>query len=163
MSSFKNVLIVLGCAPRPDGRPSDAMVSRIRKAIQLYKKENYSNVILSGGRSRLPIPEADMMRIMLLHYIPENKIILERNSKTTVQNAVFCWEFLKNKDPKHITVVTSAYHIPRTRYIFRKLYRHMGSRLVFEPAANTFDPIELAYFTIKEFFATLKLRIFGIQ
>jgi len=162
MSSFKNVLIVLGCAPKPDGRPSECMISRVRKAIQLYRKENYSKVIISGGPSR-GVPESEIMRVMMLHFIPDSKMITERHSRDTVQNAVFCWNILKNKSPKHITVVSSAFHMRRARYIFKKLYAHMGVSLKFESAVDTFDPIEAVFYHTKELLSLAKLMILGFR
>jgi uncharacterized SAM-binding protein YcdF (DUF218 family) len=131
------------------------MISRVRKTIQLYRKNNYSKVLLSGGSTKIKLPESEVMRIMLLNFIPESKIITERHSKQTVHNAVFCWEILKDKKPKHITIVTSDHHIPRTRYVFRKLYSHMGISLKFEGAADTFDPIASVYYHLKERVAIL--------
>ena len=149
MSSFKNILIVLGAMPKLDGRPSDVMLSRVRKAISLYKKENYSKVILSGGPSR-GVPEAEVMRIMLLRFIPQEKMLIEPHSRTTSQNAVLCWALIKDKKPKKITVVTSNYHLARASYIFRKLYAHMGVSLKFEGAQDNLDPIESVFFKVKE-------------
>ena len=162
MKSYRNVLIVLGCPPRKDGRPSDCMISRVRKAIQLYKKNNYSRVIFSGGPSRR-IPEADIMRIMCLNHLPHNKVLVERHSCSTVQNAVFCWERLKDKEVKRVTVLTSAYHLRRARYIFKQLYSHIHVTLAFESAADTFDPVESIYFRLREIIALLGLKIFGIR
>jgi uncharacterized SAM-binding protein YcdF (DUF218 family) len=98
---------------------------------------------------------------MLLNFIPHDRIIVEMHSRSTVQNGLFCWNILKGKDVKHITVVTSAYHIPRARYIFRKMYAHMHVSMEFEAAPDMFDPVESVFFRVKEFIALLKLRIFG--
>ena len=115
MSSYKNVLIVLGYPPKKDGRPSDILISRVRKAVQLFKKDDYSMVLLSGGPSRMKVPEAVVMRVMLLKFIPDDRILVETASRDTMQNAVFCWEILKGKKPKQITIVTSKFHIRRAR------------------------------------------------
>jgi uncharacterized SAM-binding protein YcdF (DUF218 family) len=161
MGRCKDVLIVLGCSPKKDGRPSDCMISRVRKALQLYRRHNYSKVLLSGGPSRYGVPEAAVMRVMLLNFIPPDRILVERRSRSTVQNALFCWGLLNEEEVKRVTVVTSAHHIPRAKYIFRKMYAHMGVSLAFEAAADTFDPIESVFFRLKEFVLLLKLRVFG--
>ena len=161
--SFKNMLIVLGCQPRRDGKPSDPLLSRVRKAIQLYRRENYSKVVLSGGSVKFRVPEADIMRVMLMQHIPESRMVMERKSRSTVQNALFCWELLKDKDVKHLTVVTSEHHIPRARYIFNKMYAHMGISLRFEPAPDSFDRIERKFYWLKEHIALLTLKLFGIH
>lgn len=161
--NYKNILLVLGARPRKDGRPSDQMVSRVRKAVSLFSKNKYSRVIISGGPSSLPIPESEIMRLMMLKFIPDNKLLLERNARDTVQNAVFSWELIKDKKPKKITIVTSAYHLPRAKYIFRKLYKHMGVSLKFEPAQDRFDPVESVYHFIKERFLLARLKIKGFR
>lgn len=162
MKTYKNVLIVLGCAPKRDGRPSDCMISRVRKAINLAKKNNFSKILLSGGPTR-GVPESEVMRIMMLKFVEPGRIITERHSRTTVQNAVFCWNILKDKRPKKITIVTSRHHMPRVRHIFSKLYSHMGASLKFEPAEDTFDPIEGTFYRLKELALLAKLKVFGIR
>lgn len=162
MKQYKNILIVLGCGPKKDGKPSDIMVSRAKKTAQLFKKNKYGKVIFSGGPSR-GVPESELLRVLLINHVPQRKIITERNSLSTVQNAVFCWEILKDKKPKHITIVTSKYHMPRTKYIFRKLYRHMKVSLKFEAAPDRFDLFQWLYYHGKEIVATIKLRMYGIK
>ncbi|MFH1668552.1 MAG: YdcF family protein [Candidatus Woesearchaeota archaeon] len=162
MSNYKTVMIVLGCSPRKDGRPSDEMISRVRKAVSLYKKNNYSKIIFSGGPTR-GVPESVVMRLMVLNYLPDNKIITEKNSRSTVQNAVFCWELLKGHKPKSITIVTSDHHMPRAKHIFKKIYHHMGCTLKFEGSPNTFDPIEGVFYRSKEFIALSKIRLLGVR
>jgi len=155
------VLLVLGCRPQHNGRPSAFMVDRARKAVSLFKKNNYSKVLLSGGKTSLKVPEADLMRVMLLNHIPETRIMTECNSKSTIQNAVFCWELLKDNDVKSVTVVTSQFHIPRTKFIFKKLYAHMGSNLKFEPAPDSLGIFESGIMWLREFYAIQKMRLFG--
>jgi uncharacterized SAM-binding protein YcdF (DUF218 family) len=163
MTTYKNLMILLGVGPKKDGRPSQFMISRVRKAVQLYRKNKYSKVIISGGPTITRIPESEIMRIMLLKFIPDKKIITEKKSKDTIQNAVFSWELIKDKKPKHITIVTSAHHIPRTRYIFRTLYAHMDVSLRFEPATDNFDAIEALFYWLKEKFLLWRLKIVGIK
>lgn len=162
MKQYKNVLIVLGCGPRKDGKPGDILISRAKKAAQLFKRNNYTKVIFSGGPSH-GVPESELLRVLLIKHIPRNKIIVERNSLSTVQNAVFCWELIKDKKPKHITIVTSKYHMPRTKYIFRKLYKHMSASLKFEAAPDRFDLFQWMYYHGKEIVGMLKLKICGIR
>jgi uncharacterized SAM-binding protein YcdF (DUF218 family) len=163
MGSFKNVLIVLGNNPKKDGRPSDQMVKRVRKAISLYRKNNYSKIILSGGKTTVPIPESEIMRIMIHDHIPEKRLVLEKNSKDTIQNAVFCWELLKDRKPKQITIVTSKTHMIKSTYIFKKLYKNIGAKIRFEAVPDSYDPVEKVYYTIREHYVLLKLKLFGIK
>lgn len=160
---FKRVLIVLGCAPRRDGRPSDCMLARVRKALALYRKNSYSKVILSGGPHRFYVPEAEVMRIMLLKYIPDDRILIEPYSLSTVQNAVFSWELFKDKACEDITIVTSQFHMRRTMFIFKSLYKHTGASLHFESALDSFDIVQKVYYIIRESLMMLYHRIFGFR
>lgn len=164
MKNHKHILIVLGCASKRDGKPSECMIARLRKAIQLYRKNNYSLIILSGGVTRRGCPpEAAVMRVMIINYLPDGRVLTETKSKTTVQNALFCWERIKDKDVKSVTVLTSKMNLRRTEHIFRKLYAHMKVTLRFEAAEDTADPVERSYYYIRELIATAYYKIFGIR
>ncbi|HII72550.1 TPA: YdcF family protein [Candidatus Woesearchaeota archaeon] len=163
MSKTKSVLIVLGCQPNSDGRPSNLMVNRVRKAVQLYRKNSYSKVIFSGGPGRFPVPESEIMRVMTLRFIPDKDIIVEKNSRDTLHNALFCWELIKDLHPKKITIITSEWHMPRTKFIFRKTYAHLESSLIFEPVTDNIDDIEMAFRKVKEFVLLSWLKVFGIR
>lgn len=161
--TYKNILIVLGCGPLPDGRPSPGMKNRVAKAVELYRKNRYSKVIMTGGPTTFPVPESEMMRLLALKNIPDSKIITEKNSKSTIQNAVFTWELIKDNKPKNITVVTSAFHIPRTRYIFRKLYAHMGVSMKFIAAPDHVTGFDAFYLRLRERIALFDLKMRGFR
>jgi vancomycin permeability regulator SanA len=149
-SKGMSIMVVIGAAPKPDGRPSDAMMQRVRTAIALHKKNRYDSIIISGGPTVTPIPESDVMKIILSKHVPKNIIRTERNACDTIQNAVFSWELIKDDKIDRITVVTSNFHMRRTKYIFRKLYSHIKANLIFESAQDHFDPIAGLYYYSKE-------------
>ena len=161
--TFKNVLIVIGVSPNKDGKPSRLMINRLRKAIQLNNKNKYSKIILSGGRIGYPVPSAEIMRIMSLHHLPQDKIVVEPNSKNLLHNALFCWNIIKEKSPKNITIVTSDWNMRRAKYIFTNTYKHMGVSLNFESCNDQIDMIEKTFRTVKELILLAKLKIFGIK
>ncbi len=160
---YKNVLIVIGAPPNKEGKPSHFMVNRLRKAIQLHNKNSYSRILFTGGQSHYPVPSSDIMRVMSLKHLPSSKIILERNAKDLLQNALFCWELIKDRNPKHITIVTSDWNMKRARYIFKKTYSHLKVSLKFEEVDDQVDFVEHSYLWIKEFLLLAKIRLFGIR
>ncbi len=160
---FKNVLIVIGVPPNRDGKPSNLMINRVRKAIQLNKKNNYSRIIFSGGPQHYLVPSSEIMRIMSLKFIPPHKIVVEKNSRDLLHNALFCWEIIKDHHPKTVTVLTSDWNLPRAKYIFRRAYKHMNVSLKFEACYDNVDFIEFSYLKIKEFLLLSKLKLFGIR
>lgn len=163
IKSWKNVLIVLGCAPNRDNTPSYLMRKRVEKAISLYKKNKYDVVIFTGGPNKTKIPESEMMRGLSFEVIPVNRIITEEKSLSTIQNAIFTWELIKDKDIKKLTVLTSNFHIKRSRYIFKKLYAHMGVSINFIASKDNLRPVARFMRWIHETIETHKLRIHGIK
>ena len=57
-------------------------------------------------------------------WIPESAILLEDKSKDTIGNAYFTKEMLMQYERvlKSISVVTSRFHVPRTQYVFNKIF-----------------------------------------
>jgi uncharacterized SAM-binding protein YcdF (DUF218 family) len=52
--------------------------------------------------------------------IAKQRLIVERNSRNTWENAVFTRELVQPKPGERWLLVTSAYHMPRSMGIFRK-------------------------------------------
>ncbi|MDA2921633.1 YdcF family protein [Patescibacteria group bacterium AH-259-L07] len=77
-------------------------------------------IIISGSRPLNPeINEAKKIKIFLTERgIPENNIALEVVSRTTKESAYYIKEMVDNKP---FFLVTSAYHMPRSMYIFEKV------------------------------------------
>ncbi len=161
---FKNVLIVIAPLPKKNGKPSRFMINRIRKAIQLSKKKKYSRIILSGGPSKKsPIPSADVLKIMSTQYLEQKNVLTERNSKDLLHNALFCWELIKDHEPKKITVITNQYELKRAKFIFKKTYQHLNVSLIFETCLDNVDIFEATYLSIKEFMLLKNIEWNGIK
>lgn len=120
-------LLVLGnkCV---GSRISPILMGRLDKALELYSDfEVKPKIIVSGGRSsKNPASEAELMRNYLLDKgIPDEMIMIEDQSINTVQNLEFSsikirkiWQ--KDRRPR-VIIVTSDYHIPRTKFHAEKL------------------------------------------
>ena len=93
------------------------MANRIDKAIKIYNKSKRKPVIIpSGGQGQdETISEAEAMRKYLLeHGIPEEHIIPEDKSKTTMENLQNSRNIIFSKEGKHrVALVTSNYHVYR--------------------------------------------------
>ncbi|OGN01617.1 MAG: hypothetical protein A3I26_00245 [Candidatus Yanofskybacteria bacterium RIFCSPLOWO2_02_FULL_43_10] len=71
-------------------------------------------------------------------------ILKEDVSKDTIGNAYFCkLNFLEPNDWHNIVIVTSDYHIPRTRYIFEKVLGS-GYTIEFASVGSKLSPEEFA-------------------
>jgi uncharacterized SAM-binding protein YcdF (DUF218 family) len=96
---------------------------RLVETLALYQAKKIKKIIVSGGSVFGDRPkEADFLyKELLLLGVPAADLIIENNSRTTYENAVFTKkvvESLKLKPP--FVLVTSALHIPRAERVFAK-------------------------------------------
>lgn len=123
-----DVIVVLGGGVYetvPDfsgiGAPSDEMLSRLVTAARVQKKLNLP-IIISGG-SVFPgrTSEAVIDRRFLLDLgVPAEKILMEENSRDTLENAQYVKELCARHQFKQPLLVTSAYHMERALWSFAK-------------------------------------------
>lgn len=117
-----DVAIVLGAAVNPDGTPSKALLRRTQHAIALYRKGIVSRLLLSGGAVRAARAEALLMRdVALAAGLPEAAVVVETQSRSTLENALFCRPILEEAGWRRILVVTDGYHLRRALYTFGRL------------------------------------------
>jgi len=121
-SAILTVVVVLGC--RPDGnRPTPELTRRVRHGVETAlraSKRGESILLFSGGKTSVAESEASIMqREYELNY-PDAAIpsILENRSLDTIGNAYFSARILNRLGHSRIVVVTSPFHVPRSKYIF---------------------------------------------
>lgn len=119
------VIIVLGGGIRPDGSLPELVYPRLEAAYALHKKTGAS-IITSGRYSYLwekPFPKstesAAMRRVLIKMGVPAKKIKAEQRSKDTISNAYYLKKMVRDSN---LTVITSNFHIQRTRFIFKKIF-----------------------------------------
>lgn len=94
---------------------------RIDYAVQLYMKGLVKYLIISGDT---PGFTGNQMRdLALMQGIPKNKIIVETNSTSTLENALFTRKIMLDKNWPDAIVVTSPYHSRRAAWVFKKVFR----------------------------------------
>lgn len=121
-----DAMIILGEPVERDGTIGFELKSRIDTAMSYFRKGIANVIILSGGKTshnKLDISEAEGMKRYLVENGLNQKVILkEEYSKDTIGNALFTkTKVLDEKKYKKLLIVTSDYHIPRARYIFKKI------------------------------------------
>ncbi|HHP7229435.1 MAG TPA: YdcF family protein, partial [Xenococcaceae cyanobacterium] len=98
---------------------------RLIYAAKLYQEGKAPLIILSGGRiawfGKGKSEAQDMSEILQLIGVPAAAIIEEGNSFNTYQNAIYTQKILEEKNLERILLVTSAFHLPRSLLIFRRL------------------------------------------
>jgi len=120
------IIIILGSRP-DDSCLSKELDGRARLGASVFKKYPQSLIILSGGLTNLKCrrTEAEIMEeIMLADEIPKSAIIKENMSRNTIENALYVKKKLRELKiiPDRILLVTSCYHVFRSKIIFENFF-----------------------------------------
>ena len=115
-------IIVLG-AKVNGTQPSRVLSYRINAAYEYLLSNPKCKAVLSGGKGDdEEISEAECMRICLVGLgISEDRLIIESNSTSTLENITFSYELLPKGEYK-IGIVSSDYHIFRAKAFFRRVF-----------------------------------------
>ena len=115
----EQTVIVLGCGLRGE-RVSVGLAKRLGKAAEYHEKNPEAMIIVSGGQGpQEDISEAlAMKRYLVDKGIPENKIIMEDKSTSTITNFRNSRAIMEDKgmDLSSVVFVTNAYHVYRGAY-----------------------------------------------
>jgi len=99
-------------------------LARVQKAVQLWKRGLASYILFSGGGAdRREDGSAGAKKMALeaiKHSIPQERIIIEQDSKDTRQNAINSSHILKQKGWNNLILVTNDFHIQRAVRLFEK-------------------------------------------
>lgn len=125
---MKDAIIILAGGINNDGSLPNLPKKRVEKGVELYKNKVAPKLIMTGKygfwldftKEIPPRSEAEAMKEFALSLgVPAEDIILEQISKDTVGNAYFTKvDILEKNNWKNLVVVTSEFHIPRTKFIF---------------------------------------------
>lgn len=116
-----DVIIVLGAGLRRDGRPTPPLTKRSQHGAALWKRGLAERVVCSGGRDNAyPRSEAAACReILLANGVPAHAIILESNSRSTEENAIFSKSLMDGLGAQSAVLVSDSYHMLRASWLFR--------------------------------------------
>lgn len=124
----KDYLIILGCAVRKDGGLYPLIRARVDRAIEFYQKQleetgKKAVFVPSGGQGtdETVSEAAAMKRYLLEQGIPEKQILMEDQSKNTVENMCFSRNLIRERtaDAK-VAFSTTNYHVFRSGIISRQ-------------------------------------------
>lgn len=114
-----DAVVVLGGGSYRTGVLREDSMKRLLAGFLLHKKENIP-VVLSGGSPPGSLPEAEVMKQLLVELgVDEKSIITEVRSRDTRENALYVKEICERRSYKKVALVTSAYHMPRAVETFR--------------------------------------------
>ena len=123
-----DVIIVLGGGVFSDisdvdgmGQLSSAAAGRILTAARIQKRTGLP-IILSGGRVENDLPaEAETgKRVLMSLGVPKDKIIVEPESRNTVENAKYSAVLCRQNGYTRPILVTSAFHMLRSVLCFER-------------------------------------------
>lgn len=99
---------------------------RLTQTIRLYHQGIIDKILMSGGSGGLlerNLPEAIYTgQFLKAINIPDSAVMIEKESRNTKENFRYTLQMLKalNKPNAKILVITSAWHIPRTKLLAEK-------------------------------------------
>jgi|TARA_B100001971_G_C18130716_1_gene504664 uncharacterized SAM-binding protein YcdF (DUF218 family) len=125
---MKDVIIVLAGGVNPDGTLPKSPKARVEKGVELYKDRQARKLVMSGAYGfwldwlkKVPVKHESvaMKEYAISLGVPSDAILIEDQSKDTLGNAYFTKiNVLEKYSWKDVVVVTSEFHIPRTKIVF---------------------------------------------
>ncbi len=109
-----DVIIVLGSAVWPGGRPSPSLYARTQHAIALYREGYSANLILCGGLGQYPPTEAEAMRKMAQAAgVPSDALILDEASHSTEESLANARALMQVRGWRTALIVSDPFHLLR--------------------------------------------------
>lgn len=102
------------------GRVNGETEARIQKAVELFDAGAAPVLVVTGGTEPGTAPVAEAMRdYAVAAGVPEDAILVEGASRSTLQNALFTADIETLDKSQPIIIVTHRYHLPRANASFR--------------------------------------------
>ena len=117
-------IVTLGFQLNPDGSMTDELIERLRVALASAEKYPNAFIVCTGGGTASENENATeagkMAEWLIENGLDEKRIIVEDNSLTTAQNAIYTFDILMEKYPqvKQLAIVSSDYHIATGTLLF---------------------------------------------
>ena len=117
-------IVVLGFQLNPDGSMKNELVNRLTVALESAQKYPKAYIVCTGGGTAYDNANAteagEMAKWLEAQGIDKDRIIVEDNSLTTAQNAIFTYDILTSDYPsvKYLAIVSSDYHIATGELLF---------------------------------------------
>jgi len=145
----KSLAIVLGQSLSPSGALPKLFITRLLRGLELLESGQVDHILICGGDViQVGITEAQAGKNFLLEKCSsdmdaselEKKILLETESSDTISNAIFALPILRGRGFRSVFLVTSNFHMPRSKYAFRAVFgAELFEKIVASPAEDTFE------------------------
>jgi len=154
-----DVIIILGCAVWPGERPSPSLEARVQHGILLYQRGMADHLVLSGGVGRYPPAEAEVMRrLALSHGVPEQSLILDTESSSTIESIQRAGSTMQKHDWNTAIIVSDPFHIYRALMMARDESIHAWGSPALNSPTYTIPRLRY-YYTLREVLAITWYRL----
>lgn len=115
-----DAIVVAGAGVMPGGVPSDVLVARTRRAVDLYEAGLAPRLALTGGIGDWgPAESVVAARLAEGWGVPADAIVREEGSTNTEENAA---ELRRAVGDLSVLVVTDRYHVLRCERVFGRYF-----------------------------------------
>ena len=117
-------LVILGQGLNADGSMKDELIRRLKVGLDCLEQYPNAYVVCTGGgtaKENKEVTEAGQMGAWLLENgLKENRLILEDQARSTIENARYTLDILRKDYPqvRSVAIVSSDYHITRGSLLF---------------------------------------------
>jgi uncharacterized SAM-binding protein YcdF (DUF218 family) len=153
----------------------DADAARMTTGVGLARRYPKARLVYSGGSGGFPhegpAEAISAQKLWLSLGVPAGQMMFEAKSRNTWENAVFTRDLVKPKPGEIWLLVTSAWHMPRSVGIFRRVgfpvvpypvaYRTFGDERDFEMSQPTLDKLSMLELGVREYIGLLAYRLTG--
>ena len=119
-AQHEDVIVVLGSGLNPDLSPGPGLIRRADRAAELWKAGYAPAIICSGGyTSSAQRSEAEgCAQVLSADGIPVEDVLLEKQSRSTEENALYSHQMMQAHGWKTALVVSDGFHLLRATWIF---------------------------------------------
>lgn len=110
-------IVALGFQLAPDGTMRDELIERLTVVLNSARKYPRAYIVCTGGgtasENETATEAGEMAKWLIANGIDKSRVIVEDNSLTTAQNAIFSYDILTTQYPgvKYLAIVSSDYHV----------------------------------------------------
>jgi len=123
-----NLLVVLSHLMSKNLELGNESIARSQLAIEMFLRNEFDKLVTLGWdyRSDCTTAIADAVRDYIIENsdIDASSIIAIKKSRDTVGDAIYCLDFFSDIKLTKIEVITSDYHVKRTRIIFNQVFNN---------------------------------------
>jgi uncharacterized SAM-binding protein YcdF (DUF218 family) len=155
--------------------------TRLTSAVELARRFPQAKLVFTGGSASLSDSTNEdfdtnseargVKRFWTSLGLPPDRAIYEGRSRNTWENAVFTCDLMKPKPGETWLLVTSAWHMPRSVGIFRKVgfdivpypvdFRTYGDSRDHKPSTVVIDELTMLTFAVHEWVGLIAYRLSG--